>query len=471
LGIPAVTIAATSFLSLVEKTGLAEGIPNLRYAEYPGPISLDSISTINKYFQDKTINEIIEELTSPLGRKDISSKKAGPREIIFRGTLQEVNNYFSANWWTDGLAIIPPTIDRVEEFLACTPLSPEEEVAVLRPAGARVTPWNIAVQGVMAGCRPEHMPVLVAAVEAMGDPFYNLEQLGSTGGWNMFFVVNGPICKALGIENGVALVSRGANPVIGRALGLVRHNLAGQRPGEVYMGTFGYILPPVFAENEDILSDIGWKPYHVDEGFHPFVSTVTIGGTAKWGYQMYPVGNNLEAIAQLLAYDVARSGSPNHSVGQQESPRLVFTIFITPGLAKAFAEGGYTKELVKEAIWKNARYTIKEVDFESYFGSHEGQQETHKDFIRKGKLPSQVIEKGKMPIWFPKVIEEEDMTIPVMPRSRQIIIFVCGDPSRNKSMTFYTMYNAPVTKVIKLPPDWPARLKDLTCDRECKISY
>jgi len=76
-----------------------------------------------------------------------------------------------------------------------------------------------------------------------------------------------------------------------------------------------------------------------------------------------------------------------------------------------------------------------------------------------------------MPIWFPKVIEEEDMTIPVVPRSRQIIIFVCGDPSRNKSMTFYTMYNAPVTKVIKLPADWPARLKDLTCDRECKISY
>lgn len=235
------------------------------------------------------------------------------------------------------------------------------------------------------------------------------------------------------------------------------------------MGTFGYILPPVFAENEDLLYEIGWKPYHVDKGFEPSISAVTIGGTAKWGYQMYPVGDDPDALTQLLAYDVARSGSPNHSVGQQDSPRLVFSVFITPGVAKALAEGGYSKEKVKEAIWRNARYTLKEVDFESYFGAHEGQQETHLDFIRKGRLPQRVIEKGKVPAWFPKIVDGEDATIPVVPDPKQILIFVCGDPTCNKSMTFYTMYNVPATKAIRLPDEWEARLKDLACQRECQI--
>lgn len=444
-------------------------MPDLRHAEYPGTISLDSAATINKYFKEKTLNLIIEALTKPIEKKEVPAGAAKDREIVFKGALKQVNDFFFSNWWTDGLAIIPPTIERIKEFLKYTPLSPDKEVAVLHPSSVRVTPWNIAVNGVMAGCRPEHMPVLIAGVEAIGEPIYNLEQLGSTGGWNMFFVVNGPIAKRLGIQHGIGLVSRGANTVIGRAMGLIRHNLAGHRPGEVYMGTFGYILPPVFAENEELLYEIGWKPYHVDEGFDLGTSTVSVCGTAKWGYQMYPTASEPERLAQLLAYDVARAGSPNHSVGQQESPRLVFTIFITPGVAKTFAEGGYSKQDVKDAVWKNARYTLAEVDFESYYGAHEGQRETHRDYLKRGKLPERVVEKGKLPTWFPKVVEGEDATIPVAPGPKQLPIFVCGDPTRNKSMTFYTMYNTFVTKPIKLPANWDKRVKDLRCQWECNI--
>jgi hypothetical protein len=406
----------------------------------------------------------------------ISSEKAGSsdeaaitREIVCKGTLKEVNEYFSTNWWTDGLPIIPPTLEKVEEFLRYTPLPPDQEVAILKPSSVRVTPWNIAVNGVMAGCRPEHMPVLIAAVEAIGDPSYNLEQLGSTGGWNMFFVVNGPIVKQLGIEHGVGLVSRGANTVIGRAMGLIRHNLGGHRPGEVYMGTFGYILPPVFAENEELLQEIGWNPYHVDEGFDRETSTVSVCGTAKWGYQMYPTASEPERIAQILAYDVARAGSPNHSAGQQGSPRLVFTIFLTPGVARVFAENGYSRKDAQAAVWKHARYTVAEVDFESYYGAHEGMRETHRDFLAKGKLPEGRIEKGKLPPWFPRVPEGEDATIPVAPGPKQLPIFVCGDPTRNKSMTFYTMYNTLVTTPMKLPKNWDGMNKHLDCQGECRV--
>jgi len=439
---------------VVKKTGVAEGVPDLRHAEYPGTINLDSVATISRHCEGKTLNRIIEALTKPVETGGKAEGAARAREIVFKGTLKAVNDFFFSNWQTDGLPVIPPTRERVEEFLAYTPLSPDREVAVLRPASVRVSPWNIAVNGVMAGCRPEQMPVLIAATEAIGDPSYNLEQLGSTGGWNMFFVVNGPLAKRLGIENGVGVVSRGANTAIGRAMGLIRHNLAGHRPGEVYMGTFGYILPPVFAENEEWLREIGWKPHHVSEGFDSGTSTVSVGGTARWGYQMYPTTSEPERLAQVLAYDVARAGSPNLSAIHQESPRLTFTIFITPGVAKVFAENGYSREDVKEAVWRNARYTLAEVDFESYYGAHEGQRETHRDLLIKGKLPEPVIEKGKLPAWFPEVVTGEDATIPVARAPKQLSIFVCGDPTRNKSMTFYTMYNTVVTKPIKLPANW-----------------
>ena len=448
---------------------MAEGVPDLRHAEYPGTINLDSVATINKHVEGKTVNLIIEALTRPAETGGRAEGAAEARAIIFKGTLKEVNDFFFANWQTDGLPIIPPTIERVEEFLRYTPLAPDQEVAVLRPASILVSPWNIAVHGVMAGCRPEHMSVLIAATEAIGDPMYNLEQLGSTGGWNMFFVVNGPLAKRVGIEHGVGLVSRGANTAIGRAMGLIRHNLAGHRPGEVYMGTFGYILPPVFAENEELLQEIGWKPYHVTECFDAGTSTVSVGGTAKWGYQMYPTASEPERIAQVLAYDVARAGSPNLSALHQESPRLTFTLFITPGVAKVFAEHGYSREDVQEAVWRHARYTLAEVNFESYYGAHEGQRETHRDLLIKGKLPERVIERGKLPAWFPGVAAGEDATIPVAPAPKQLSIFVCGDPTRNKSMTFYTMYNTLVTKSIKLPANWTEPAQDLGCHGECSL--
>ncbi|NWF53696.1 MAG: hypothetical protein HXY45_02755 [Syntrophaceae bacterium] len=463
------TFAATSFLDLVQKTGNAEGVPDLRPAEYPGTINLDSAAEMNTKLREKTFPRIIEALTQPIEKGWNWDGATKAREIVFKGALKEVNDFFFSNRWTDGLPIIPPTPDKVEEFLKYTPFPPDQEVVVLKPSSVRVTPWNIAANGVMAGCRPEHMPVLVAAVEAIGDPMYNLEQLGSTGGWNMFFVVNGPLAKQLGIESGVGLVSRGANMAIGRAMGLIRHNLGGQRPGEVYMGSFGYILPPVFAENEDLLQEMGWNPHHANAGFDRDTSTVSACGTANWGYQMYPTSSEPERIAQVLAYDVARSGSPNHSVGQQQSPRLVFTIFITPGVARVFAENEYSRKDLQEAVWKNARYTLAEVDFESYYGAHEGMRETHRDFLRKGKLPEGVIEKGKMPAWFPRVAQDEDATIPAAPRPEQLPIFVCGDPTRNKSMTFYTMYNTLVTKPIKLPQNWDELIQHLGCTGECRI--
>jgi hypothetical protein len=142
---------------------------------------------------------------------------------------------------------------------------------------------------------------------------------------------------------------------------------------------------------------------------------------------------------------------------------------MTPGVARVFAENGYSREDVQEAVWKNARYTLAEVDFESYYGAHEGMRETHRDFLKRGKLPEGVIEKGKLPPWFPRVAEGQDATIPVAPGPKELPLFVCGDPTRNKSMTFYTMYNTLVTKPVKLSKNWDERTKNLGGQGQCSI--
>jgi hypothetical protein len=110
-----------------------------------------------------------------------------------------------------------------------------------------------------------------------------------------------------------------------------------------------------------------------------------------------------------------------------------------------------------------------EVDFESYFGAHEGMRETHRDFLKKGKLPEGVMEKGKLPVWFPKIAEGQDATIPAAPGPEQLPIFVCGGPTRNKSMTFYTMYNTLVTKPVKLPKNGDELIKNPGCQEQCRI--
>jgi hypothetical protein len=181
-------------------------------------------------------------LTEPVKTSE-AVKAADPRDIVFTGNVDKTTRFFTDKGWADGLAVIPPTVEKVEEFLKYTDLPANEEIAVLSPSGLIATPWNIAVNGVMAGCRPEYMPILIAIVEAIGDPTYPMEILGSTSGVNPFIWINGPVGRQLGIHHGQGLTAWPTNQVIGRALGLIWMNIGGFRLEESRMGSFGYTLP------------------------------------------------------------------------------------------------------------------------------------------------------------------------------------------------------------------------------------
>ena len=447
VGVPSVTITSTSFLDLVHLLGVAEGVSNQRAAEYPGTLSVESESVIREKLTKTTLNDIIEALTKPI--RDSKNESDGENletNYVFNNsyTYEEINENFRRLKLTDELPITPPTPEKVEEFLKFTDYPPDKEVATLPPGNLRTTPTIIAANGVMAGCLPEHMPMLIAIVEAIAEPRYNLAQLGTTGGINPFLLVNGPIIKQLGFHYGIGLASRGPNPAVGRALGLMLRNLANFRPGEQYMGTFGYIMPFVVAEDEGASP---WEPFHVDQGFDKVASTVTVGGTMNWGFYGYPSGDNIEGHLQIICREIVRNLD-------QYAPIILghlqmLTVLITPNVADAIARGGYTKQDVAEYLYENSRVTIEEISSLLKYGYATGGTETIKGLIEKGaSIPR---EWGKL---------NPNDTVPVLGYPGVVHIAVCGDPNRNKVLALHTAYTRPVTKEIRLPQRWDALLQE-----------
>ena len=188
-------------------------------------------------------------------------------------------DFMDSNGWTDGLPVVPPTPKRVERMLATVPRDPSEVIATLAPRYGEATLERIAVNAVMAGCRPEYFPVVVTAVAIMGDPAFPLLAINTTTNpVALMCVVNGPIRGQLDINCSFGMLGPGwrANATIGRALRLVQLNIAGSIPGRTTMSTQGspgrFTL--CFGEFEERSP---WQPYHVDQGFSAEDSTVTLG--------------------------------------------------------------------------------------------------------------------------------------------------------------------------------------------------
>ena len=276
-GVPTVGVACAGFVRTAQMVGRANGLPAMRLLEYPlpniGARSRDELYTSSL----PLVDELVSLLThSPAGdaapRKVVSST---PRAIAFKGSLLEVNEHFQERVWTDGLPIIPPTLDYVDTFLKFTDRTPDEVIGLLQPTRLPATVWKVAVNGAMAGCRPETMPVLLAIAEAVADPAFSIENVGSTVGMTPLIILNGPIIKQLGFNSGQGVLrpQTRANITVSRFLRLLMVNIAGYRLGEADMATFGRNYYPVLAEAE---YESPWPPLSVDRGFAPGANVVTV---------------------------------------------------------------------------------------------------------------------------------------------------------------------------------------------------
>src|SRR2546421_8049913 len=251
-----------------------------------------------------------------------------------------------------GLPVAPPTEAAVRAMLDAARLAPDAQIAYIRDRATAVTAEKVAINAVMAGCKPEYMPVVVAAVEGIGDPRWGYHGPGtSTGGAAVLVIINGPITRELDINAGDNLFGPGwrANLTIGRALRLVMRNVCGSLPGLLDRGTLGHPgkLSYVIAENE---AESPWTPLHVERGFRPDQSTVTVMA-AEGPHQFY---NQLSPDAEGVLTTLAES--MKHSGGAGRQPQYVVTL--AGEHMRTIAGSGWGKKEIRQFLFENTKNTI-----------------------------------------------------------------------------------------------------------------
>ncbi|MEW6142770.1 MAG: hypothetical protein AB1597_06380 [Chloroflexota bacterium] len=399
--------------------------------------------------------QLVKALTKPITAEEIAERRkavAGEAKgIVFTGTVDEVNKYFTEMRWSDGMPVIPPTIDRVEEFLKYTDLPWDDTVGVLPIAYRDTMVWQVAVNGVMAGCPPEYMPLLIAYTKALADPNYQ-RTLGSTHSWTPYCWVSGPVARQLSIDSQQGLITEPRNAVLGRFLSLAIMNLAGYYIKQDRMGTFGYPMPWCMAEDEEYCLRIGWKPYHVQQGFDLNQSTLTASSALMWGNNLIPATPNPEKVMQLMAWEAVEKEQFATGSGNAFTFR---TILITEYIARDLARGYSTKEKLEKALIATARRTAYERAFANYWANpgsaYNPARYTVEQHLEK-IIKDENGELTEMPPWFPKIPGLEKIyTVPVMKGGRTAIL-VAGDPDRNKVQCMPG--GSYVTIEIQLPANW-----------------
>ena len=341
----------------------------------------------------------------------------------------------------------------MREFLAFTDREPDEAIGALAPDNRSATPWNVAVNGVMAGCRPEYMPVLLAIVEAMADPGYGVEHSGNTPGSETLIIVNGPVARDLGFnyEQGVLRDGFQANTSIGRFFRLYLRNVAGFLLHQTDKATYGGTWRVVLAENERVLETIGWPTVAVDQGMSADQSAVTISRFTGGDVVTSVYGHKGEEMVAYLA----------DALVKQTGWQLCFTIGISTGayrpllvlspvLAEAIAKSGWSKRELQDQLYRLARMPAWK--FEKYIGGWT-------NLVPGGRSLQDMVNLGKAPEPFAQSADPERL-VPIVGAPEDIMVAVAGDPLRTNAQVFSQngILGFPTTKPVRLPGDWQRRL-------------
>ncbi|MCO1654532.1 hypothetical protein [Pseudonocardia humida] len=262
-----------------------------------------------------------------------------------------------ARGWTDGLPVVPVTASVLEEFLAATPRARDEVVARMPNLGREATVELVAVNAAMAGCRPEHLPVVLAAWDAlMAQRVVTGGAWQSTSGPAPLIVVNGPVRTALGINSAGGVLGPGfrANATIARAVGLVVRNAFGVRPHELEQATQG--VPGRFTlcigENEE---ESPWEPLAVELGLPPGSDAVSALLLRTCEFIDNRHTDDPERLLWDIADTAARTGA---AIGHRSSAGLVLGVEHAQHLAAA----GFTKADVQQWLYDHAVRTRADLD-------------------------------------------------------------------------------------------------------------
>ena len=257
-----------------------------------------------------------------------------------------------SNGWTDGLPVVPPTAERINQMLEAIDLAPAHQVAFIENRQISVTVEKIAINAVMAGCKPEYMPVIIAAVGALADPKYGYHgPATSTGGAAVFMLINGPIAKQLHINSGDNLFGPGwrANATIGRAIRLIMRNIIGTIPGELDRSCLGHGGKYSFciAENEE---SSPWPAFHTTRGFAADENAVTIFAA----YAPHQYSNRLSATAEGVLTTACAHMRISAGTARQPQYAMVFGGEHQDIMKKS----GWTRKNVQDYVFEQTQNTI-----------------------------------------------------------------------------------------------------------------
>ena len=306
-GVPTAPIVTSRFAEYVIRDGKSHGM-NLRWSFPPYPVAWVPRETLVEYIHGDDpitgkplMTEVIDALTKPLTeieKNPVVQKREKRARLLELDTEANLQRMFLENGWTDGLPIVLPTEERVAEMLTGTDHDPQEMVGMMsvttHEEQHEYTVEKVAAIAVMAGARPEHLPVILAIASTKHPSIPS-----STGSYGSMVVVNGPVANTIGMNSGVGALGpfNFANSVIGRAWTLMSINFGNAKPGDTYMATIGNGLSftnQCSAENEE---KSPWDPFHVRKGFKYSDSTVSI--FRGWNVSTLGMGG-AEALLQRI---------------------------------------------------------------------------------------------------------------------------------------------------------------------------
>lgn len=357
-----------------------------------------------------------------------------PRQRIevVRGPRAEerLQELFLRRGWSDGLPLVPPTVARVKQALAFTDRASTDSLGEVEPLKGLAMIEKIAANAVMAGCRPEYLPVVLAAVECLLDPAFNMRGVQTTDeNVTPLLIVNGPLARELDINGSFGALGPGwqANATIGRALRLVMHNLGGGWPGAVAFAGLGqpgrYTL--CLAENEALSP---WVPLHVEAGLAAEASAVTVTRAET----VANVTGGLAEVASIMGtamsgFGILWSGKP--------------TVLIAPAVAADCARRGMSKDDVRRFLWQHGRW-------------RRGPWE-------KSWLTERIVANRRWPDWVEEAAKAGD--IPVTRTPDDIVLVVAGGDVPIPQNAYCPSWGFPparITREVRLPSDWAELLAD-----------
>jgi len=455
--IPAVMIAAPSFAVQAQVTARNAGVLMPRIAVYPGAFSAHDRDELINNTRKILYPAIVKALTEDFTKQEKQNAQAVPaREVVFNGSLDEVNHFFSENNWSDGLPIVPPTAERVAEFLKFTDWKPDSVVAIIPPGHRKTTVRTVAINGIMAGCPAEFMPILIAFTQAMANGDFR-RTLASTHAWTPYCWINGPLARQLGFDYAQGAISAQANVKLGRFINLAMLNLGGYYIKANRMGTFGYLMPWSLAEDEKTALSIKYLPYHMQMGYQLNDNTLTAASSLAWGNNLAPATSDPQKILELIAADAVEE--QQFALGSG-TPFVYRTILITSQVAKVLAKKYKSKNVLEDALIANARMPLYERAYFNFYANPGSAQNRMNASLQRHSYRlsrnenSQITPLPEHLAWSGKKSEK---TVPVMKRGKTAIL-ITGDASRNKTMI--VPGGGMVTIKIHLPEAWNMLMKE-----------